>query len=511
MRIWLAVVVVALLVVRGHADENKVVLDRIEHEPATIGGTRLRVFVSAHSYLGGMLDLTADKAVKLQAGGSEIKAPYAVGRYAGAGAQTAIVVLVMATQPYAEQLPLIADGLDTKLFAALDEKTTQLAILAYGETVQAAKLQSLKQGRAKISQITNDGSATDPLLLEAVERALAVLKKAKGTPEGTALRKMIVIVGDGRDLANDRDRVTRLGERAAREGVRIHALAFAPNDLRKPLFLLGELGKKSLGTFRWVRQPTAESWGASIQQLRDEVMQQYVITYFLPRDADLAGRKVKVVTTAGTSANELKIPEATCAGLTCAAGQYCTGTACMQPKGPDGRGVFGWILLIGGIAVGAIVLLAGVGYVLTKREQAQVPMDPDALIAAAEAKAMKSKPPSKPASVPPPVTYTSQPPVAAPVSGPRLYIMNGPREGQEFALRHGFLVGKQPGCDLVIEDGFTSSQHAQFGLDHFGNARLYDRGSTNGTYVNGVRVTEYVLEHGMTIRIGSTDLRFLAQ
>jgi Inner membrane component of T3SS, cytoplasmic domain len=514
MRLWLAFVVVALLVVRGHADENKVVLDRIEHEPSTLGGNRLRVFVSAHSYLGGMLDLTAEKAIKLQAGGSEIKAPYAVGRYVGVDAQTAIVVLVEATQPYAEILPVIADGLDAQLFAALDEHQTQVAIIAYGETVQAAKLQPIKSARAKVSQIQNDGTATDPLLLEAVERALALLKKAKGQPEGAPLRKMIVIVGDGRDLSNDRDRVSRLGERAAREGVRIHSLAFAPNDIRKPLFLLGELGKKSLGTFRWVRQPNADSWASSIQQLREEINQQYVITYFLPSDTEVAGRKVKVVTSAGTSANELKVPAATCAGVTCAAGQYCTGTVCIKPKGPEGRGVFGWILIIGSILVGGILLLAVAGFVITKRQQAQVPMDPDALIAAAQAKAMKSKPPPappKPASVPP-QAFPSQPPqVAAPVSGPRLYIMSGPRTGEEIALKHGFMVGKQPGCDLVIEDGFTSSQHAQFGVDHFGNARLYDRGSTNGTYVNGVRVTEYVLEHGMTIRIGSTDLRFLAQ
>ena len=73
------------------------------------------------------------------------------------------------------------------------------------------------------------------------------------------------------------------------------------------------------------------------------------------------------------------------------------------------------------------------------------------------------------------------------------------------------MIGKQPGCDLVIDDGFTSSQHAQIGMDHFGNCRLYDRGSTNGTFVIGQRVTEYVLEHGMSVRIGSTELRFLAQ
>lgn len=506
MRIWLALVVAALLFTRARADDNRIVIDRIDHEPSALGGGRVRVFVSAHSMLGAMLDLTGEKAVKLQAGGSEIKAPFAVGRYAETDAQTAIVVVVEATQPFAEVLPTILDGLDTQLFAALDERTTQLAVLAYGEAVHAAKLQPIKQARGKLGAVQNDGSASEPLLVEAIERALALLKKAQGTPEGVPLRKMIIVVGGGRDLANDRERVTRLGTRAAKEGVRIHALAYAPDKIRKPLFALGELSKKSFGTFRWVRQPEADSWKPHFLQLRDEINQQYVLTYFPATDTDLSGRKVRVVTTAGTSLNELKIPESTCAGVACAAGQYCTGTACVLPKAGGGRGVFGWILLIGGIVVGIILLLAVAGFVITKRQQAQVPLDPDALIAAAEAR-VKSKPPK---SVPP-ASLPSQPPVAAPANGPRLHVMSGPRSGEEIALRHGFLVGKQPGCDLLIDDGYTSSQHAQFGVDQFGNTRLYDRNSTNGTYVNGVRVTEYVLEHGMTIRIGSTDLRFLAQ
>jgi pSer/pThr/pTyr-binding forkhead associated (FHA) protein len=89
--------------------------------------------------------------------------------------------------------------------------------------------------------------------------------------------------------------------------------------------------------------------------------------------------------------------------------------------------------------------------------------------------------------------------------------MAGPRAGERIPLRHGFLVGKAPGCDLLIEDGYTSSHHAQFAMDHAGNVRLYDRGSTNGTYVNGARISEAPLEHGATIRFGSTDVRFLAQ
>jgi pSer/pThr/pTyr-binding forkhead associated (FHA) protein len=83
--------------------------------------------------------------------------------------------------------------------------------------------------------------------------------------------------------------------------------------------------------------------------------------------------------------------------------------------------------------------------------------------------------------------------------------------GEQVALRNGFTIGKQQGNDLLIDDGFTSSQHAQIGMDAAGNCRLYDRGSTNGTYINGVRITETALQHGCTIRIGSTELRYLAE
>jgi pSer/pThr/pTyr-binding forkhead associated (FHA) protein len=118
--------------------------------------------------------------------------------------------------------------------------------------------------------------------------------------------------------------------------------------------------------------------------------------------------------------------------------------------------------------------------------------------------AKASKPPkNQPAPV-------SAPPAAV-VTGPSLLFMSGPRTGQRIPLQHGFTIGKAPTSSLVIDDGYTSSQHAQIGMDQFGNCRLYDRQSTNGTFANGVRVTEIVLDHGMSLRIGSTELRFLAQ
>jgi pSer/pThr/pTyr-binding forkhead associated (FHA) protein len=102
---------------------------------------------------------------------------------------------------------------------------------------------------------------------------------------------------------------------------------------------------------------------------------------------------------------------------------------------------------------------------------------------------------------------------AAPApAAPHLYVLSGPRTGQRIPLHNGFTIGKAPGSHLLLDqDGFASSAHAAITMDARGTCTLVDRGSTNGTFVNGIRVTQVVLTHGMAVRVGSTELRFLTQ
>jgi hypothetical protein len=520
-------VLVALLVLfasmgRASADDEdttrhtyRAVVDRVDLEPSALTGMRLRVYLSALALQGQLLDLTDPKTIKLYVGSGEKKVPYALGTYDATKGDTAIVVLVQATLDYADALPLISDALDRSLLATLGEQT-QIAVLPYGESVSTGKLATIKAVRGKVA-LTTDNSAGEPALLDTLDRALLLLKKAKTTPEGRPLRKMVIVVGDGRDMAADRDRVTRAGQRAAKEGVRIHSLAFSASDVRRPMLALGELSKRSLGTFRWVRTATADAWTATFDQLRDEINKQYVITYFVTPDDDVAGKKLHIVTVGRTEAtsNEVKVPaEPGCAGNACATG-YCADDKCVQYRGGGGRGVLGWILIIGGSLLGLIVLLGVIGYIMTKaqqRQQAQPPMHPG-MPYPQPGMQMPPQPVAKP-------TKQKKQKGAAPVMPgllpngrpiPALLIMNGPRTGERHMLYNGFLIGKQPGCNLMIEDGFTSSQHAQIGMDEAGNCKLYDRGSTNGTYINGVRINETVLQHGVSIKIGATEIRFLAE
>ncbi len=517
--------VVAMLVLGASAahaqdaDETRhsyrTVIDRVDLEPAAVTGLRLRVYLSAQTLGGQQLDLASDaKSIKLYLGSSELKAPFALGAYAGTPSETAVVVLVQATLDYQDALPQIADALDRDLLGALPD-STQMIVLPYGEAVSVGKLSTAKALRGKL-QLATDSSVGDPALLDTLDRALMLLKRAKTTPEGRPLRKIVVVIGDGRDMAADRDRVTRTGLRAAKEGVRIHTIAFSASDIRRPMLALGELSKQSLGTFRWVRKAAPDSWKAALEQLHDEIARQYVLTYFVGAEDEVAGKKLKVVLvgrTETTTINESKVPSPTCGGNDCTTG-HCANDMCLQYKADGGRGLVGWLLLVGGILVGAVVTLGVIGFFITKAQQhahrAVHPgihpgmspgMQPQMALPAPKPKKQKKQ---KGAAAAPGFLPNGRP-------IPALLIMNGPRTGERHMLRNGFMIGKQPGCDLLIEDGFTSSQHAQIGMDPNGNCQLYDRGSTNGTYINGARVTEMALQHGANVRIGSTEMRFLTE
>lgn len=513
------VIAVALLVWArpARADDDapskpsyRILVDRLEHEPAAITGTRLRIHLSALTLQGQRLDLTDPKTIQTYVGPSQLKAPYALGTFGATDAALAVVLVVQATLDYQEVLPVLAETLEPALLSKLADDT-QIALLAYGEATGTGKLGPLKSVRGKLAQLQDDGTAGDPALLETVERALLLLKKAKAEPAGRALRKLIVVIADGRDRAGDRERVTRLGLRAAKEGVRIHTLAHSPTDQRRPLLLLGELSRRSLGTFRWLQRGKADSWTPAFEQLQEEITGQYVLTYFLDADQDPAGKRLRVTTVGRTEATsedrqpDLKVPPARCAGEPCAG--YCTGTRCVVVRDDGGRGVLGWILLIGGIGVGALVGLGVLGYVLTARQHRRAhplaPPPPGATPGAA--------PGALPGAGHPAWRGAPAPAPVPPRAVPHLLFVSGPRAGERIPLRHGFLIGKAPGCDLLLDDSYASSHHAQIGMDHAGACRLYDRGSTNGTYLNGARVTDAALEHGASIRVGSTELRFLAQ
>ncbi len=68
------------------------------------------------------------------------------------------------------------------------------------------------------------------------------------------------------------------------------------------------------------------------------------------------------------------------------------------------------------------------------------------------------------------------------------------------------LVGQGPLCEIHLDDREVSRRHAA--LDRVGmSLRITDLGSTNGTFVDRVKVVEAHLQGGELLRVGSTVLR----
>jgi transcriptional regulator with GAF, ATPase, and Fis domain len=70
-------------------------------------------------------------------------------------------------------------------------------------------------------------------------------------------------------------------------------------------------------------------------------------------------------------------------------------------------------------------------------------------------------------------------------------------------------IGASPSADLVLPVHAVSRQHAEIVRER-GAWLLRDRKSTNGTFVDGYRVSEARLEHGQEVRLGDAILKFVA-
>ena len=78
------------------------------------------------------------------------------------------------------------------------------------------------------------------------------------------------------------------------------------------------------------------------------------------------------------------------------------------------------------------------------------------------------------------------------------------RKGQRFDLADELTVGRAAGCAVTLDDNYASQLHARL-FRQDGNLLVEDLGSTNGTYVNGGKVSSPVpLKRGDRVKIVST-------
>jgi hypothetical protein len=102
----------------------------------------------------------------------------------------------------------------------------------------------------------------------------------------------------------------------------------------------------------------------------------------------------------------------------------------------------------------------------------------------------------------------------AAVAEVQLVIVDGPNSGREFDLADSALViGRDASAGIVLDDPEASRRHAAASVEG-ASVRVEDLGSTNGTFVNGERITAArTVSEGDRVRIGTTvfEVRAVAQ
>lgn len=91
-----------------------------------------------------------------------------------------------------------------------------------------------------------------------------------------------------------------------------------------------------------------------------------------------------------------------------------------------------------------------------------------------------------------------------------LKFISGKYQGGEFPLEMGseILIGRSSDLDMVLVEDMVSRKHARISAQN-GTLEIEDFGSTNGTFVNGEKITKSRLKEGDRVLIGTNIIKLV--
>jgi len=93
-----------------------------------------------------------------------------------------------------------------------------------------------------------------------------------------------------------------------------------------------------------------------------------------------------------------------------------------------------------------------------------------------------------------------------PANDPFLVIVSGSEKGKKILLVSAVTsIGRSAHCNIQLKDSRASRVHAEF-IRESEDFLLNDKGSANGTWVNGSRIESRKLRDGDRVTIGSTEM-----
>ncbi len=433
---------------------------------------------------------------RLQVNGKTVLRAEKLEPFERTGQELYIALLVEISALYAPAIEKIKDTL--KEFLESLPQRTKVKLILFGYDIEQQPTFMPAPAVSPLIDDINPDDQGDVQLLNAINAGLAALNKVQPSKDksGRPLpspRKVVVVLSDGLNQLMDRKSFKRVGELLKHSEVPLFPIAFSIRDDRGPLLNLGELAKRSGGTFRWAQGE--DSLKPQFENLAEELRLVHVISF--------PGKK-------------FDLDELQTASFVLGCSEMKSGTFAFPGSPPPKHSTWWkWVLGILGGLVGLWLLAQGAVLLLARR--GRLPGQP-----------VGARPPGPPATGQPArvgAGTSGYPPAGMaygtlplPQAGGRVYtatligIGAGQLGGQRFKVEASFRIGKAvsgPFSLLVGDDPSLAGSHCELRRDGAGFA-IFDLSSSTGVFINDRRISGQArLQDGDIIRLGeNTQLRF---
>jgi hypothetical protein len=308
-----------------------------------------------------------------------------------------------------------------------------------------------------------------------ISMALAELSKV------STARKALIVVGDGNDTNNEAAKVSLADDKkqAQKQGIQLFAIIY-----KDPISSEGAVITTMIPNAKTVN--SIDGIASELNSIIARMGERYYLSFpgfdektgeSLPWD----GKEHDIV---------LKIDQTDTDPV----------TMTMAPVwAPPVKNSFPWLIIL--LSIGGLILLIIIIKVATRKKEAPMPM-PMPMPMAAAPEPPKPMGPSKTVMI-----GAGGDQEGFPIVG-WLVPLNGQNAYQTWRLKPGLTkIGTAPPADLVVNDGFMSTEHCSITCSPAGFT-LHDGGSTNGCYVNDRKVQKQDLVDNDVIMLGKTNFKF---
>ncbi len=418
----------------------------------------------------------AEDVVKVTIDGKEVEGTFTIETVKDANQPMAVGILIAAHESYSQYDPesgmpnileLEKNGFDAFLrnlsnqnYAAVWYYNEDGLHKVYSWSNKPEDAANTLQSLVKPAQ-KQPGKA--PALYANIQKVMETVQEFDST---LPRRRIILVMSDGKDgiqnnQAQVKKRVDAIADLAATYKTKVYAIGFTI-DLEEPLVNLNEIATRTFGVYRRLPAEKAENISSELESLSKELQNQYVVT-FTPKEWRGAEQPVTIVL------------EVTPPGLTPM--QKIISDVKVPALGTDIMAILIPVL----IGIGSLLGL----FLIWKLIKAII-------------RARKNRPVAG---------AVEEEEFVGPYKG-KLTCTMGAYAGKEFFLTEDLTtIGSIAGNTIVLQEAGVSKRHAGIKIEEM-RFELADFGSTNGTFVNGAKITKQFLRDGDEVRIGEARMKF---